>query len=318
MKKSIVLAIVILLSFTILRPTTSEAAAVDAAYRNADTQGYALQTLTKAFNKIIHNGDIATIDEDYDELSSAIKKTERAIGQVSGASRRKALNEKYVTPAKVARERVIYEVSQYRLISIMHKTFENNDFKKLEQEYAKLQRLIKRAGEIKEAGGYEALPESVVDELAYLDQWMLDRFTFTPIEWMKMYQQNDLSFASEIITTENPFISNNGSSYTNGVTHTNANSSGQHFYKLDGQYSTLEGTLVLNQSWNKEEKTYVGVLRVYAGESLSSMELVYEYNPIYSDKTEPITFNANISGASLVWVDYAKNTALVNTNFKRD
>ncbi|MFD2216453.1 hypothetical protein [Metabacillus endolithicus] len=56
------------------------------------------------------------IDESYYNFGSEIKKTERAIGKVSGSASRKSLNDKYVTPAKIARERVIYEVSQVILI----------------------------------------------------------------------------------------------------------------------------------------------------------------------------------------------------------
>lgn len=42
---------------------------------------------------------------------------EATIGKVYGSTSRRILLDYYITPAKVAKERVIYEVSQFRLLN---------------------------------------------------------------------------------------------------------------------------------------------------------------------------------------------------------
>ncbi len=129
---------------------TTYASSLDDAVNVGDKLANHLET----FEKSINSGDIVSINEQYDGFSNDIKKVERAIGKVSGKNKRDNLNAKYVRPAKIARERVIYEVSQYRLINIIEGLFESGHDEKAKQNLAKLDRLKKGAVEIKNAGGY--------------------------------------------------------------------------------------------------------------------------------------------------------------------
>lgn len=176
--KKILLAILLTLFTASILPTTSSAA-TDTNYANAAGAGKKLLQKTNAFNQTIGNGDLYYIDEQYDAFSAEIKKVERAIGKVSGSKNRKYLNDTYVKVAKVARERVIYEVSQYRLIAVITDSYYNSEFTKMKNDYAKLDRLKKRAVAIKQAGGYKALPASVNQELSAYINWFSDKLTQT-------------------------------------------------------------------------------------------------------------------------------------------
>ncbi|PGT83284.1 hypothetical protein [Bacillus sp. AFS040349] len=134
--------------------------------QNAINLGEQLQPQLRMFNGAIDSGYIKNIDDKYDALSQQIKNVEKAIGKVSGSSNRKQLNEKYVTPAKIARERVIYEVSQYRLLNAIDTKLFTNASVNISGDLAKLDRLQKRAVQIKEAGGYKSLPNSIDASLA--------------------------------------------------------------------------------------------------------------------------------------------------------
>jgi trimeric autotransporter adhesin len=88
----------------------------------------------------------------YDNLSAAIKKAESAIGKVYGSSVRAAFLSEFVVPAKIAKETVIYEVSRYNLLKEIDADVEAGNLKVAEEKFAKLERLEKRAKEIKEEG----------------------------------------------------------------------------------------------------------------------------------------------------------------------
>lgn len=147
--------------FTLTGIPDITAASSSTTYISANNQGNRLKDLTEAFNNKINKGDLILIDESYDNFSSEIKKTERAIGKVSGSANRKSLNDKYVTPAKIARERVIFEVSQIRLIKDIEKLIQYTNYRSAIESSNKLDRLKRRASEIKLAGGYKALPQQI-------------------------------------------------------------------------------------------------------------------------------------------------------------
>ncbi|MFD2214973.1 hypothetical protein [Metabacillus endolithicus] len=305
--------IIIALLFTILvgslLPATSEAS-TDVNYNNAVKQGNSLRLLTISFNATIDDGDIAVIDSMYDELSSEIKKTEKMIGKVSGSKNRKTLNEKYVTPAKVARERVIYEVSQFRLLFVIEDWFQKNDFESMEKDYAKLERLKKRAVEIKKAGGYKALPTSVNNELDSYEQWIKDRFTFTPIEQMPVFQTHQDAYTYRL-SEDLQFNSNTRYLYDNGlaliwrysVEH-------REVYWLNGNYDTISGKIVIGKQ--NEGVDWAGSLKIKVDGSE-----VY-YTDIPATITEPWEFDVDLRGANLVEVTLrGSNIALTDTNFNR-
>lgn len=139
--------------------------------QNAKSLGQNLTVELNDFNKLIDSGSIKEIHLAYDSLSQQIKNTEKAIGKISGKTNRNNLNEKYVRPAKIARERVIYEVSQFRLLESIDEKLSSSAEANVSSDLAKLERLKKRAVEIKKAGGYKSLiytiPESLKD-------WELD------------------------------------------------------------------------------------------------------------------------------------------------
>lgn len=122
-----------MIALTIGVTTQASAAPPSVAYKDADKSGKVLTELRLSFEESIDAGNLELIDISYDDYSAAIKKTERAIGKVSGKTNRRALLEKYVTPAKIARERVIYEVSQLRLLHIILGLQSSTNSQKLKQ-----------------------------------------------------------------------------------------------------------------------------------------------------------------------------------------
>ncbi|MED4464478.1 hypothetical protein [Metabacillus fastidiosus] len=88
----------------------------------------------------------------YNKLSDTIKKAERVIGKVRGEQVRKAFGDKFLQDAKLTREALIYEVSQYQLLNKIAEKVAKEDFNGLDAELAKLDRLKERAVAIKEAG----------------------------------------------------------------------------------------------------------------------------------------------------------------------
>ncbi|MFY4775152.1 hypothetical protein [Metabacillus sp. RGM 3146] len=173
MKKRLLAGIstAVILSSGIISSATAQAAVSHSAsssqsYKEAVKQGSLLSGKTAAYINTIKGGDISKISSSYTGLTLQVKNTEKAAGKVAGSSNRAALLNKYVKPAKIQVERTIYEVSEYRLLSSM-KTNISDDNYQIDDDMNKLQRLKKRAVQIKQAGGYQALPDSVNRSLHY-------------------------------------------------------------------------------------------------------------------------------------------------------
>ncbi|MRX72154.1 hypothetical protein GJU40_08320 [Bacillus lacus] len=101
----------------------------------------------------------------YDQFSDDIRKAESVVSRIYGPDNRKVFNDRFVTPAKIAKETVIYEVSIYRLLDRIE-GFVNADNKQAAIEhFAMLERLEKRAASIKadgnalHSGQYQSLPK---------------------------------------------------------------------------------------------------------------------------------------------------------------
>ncbi|MCD7034481.1 CAP domain-containing protein [Metabacillus sp. GX 13764] len=127
----------------------------------AANEGASLQKETLQFGELIKKGDLYSINSSYDSFTYQLKQTENAIGKVAGQKNRDKLNETYVRPAKIAKERVIYEVSEYRLI---HKTgidLLNNETSLAGKKTRMLGRLAERAIQIKAAGYYASIPSAI-------------------------------------------------------------------------------------------------------------------------------------------------------------
>lgn len=128
-------------------------------------QGEKLMVALADFNKAIDSGNIQTINSLYDEYTKRIKHVELHVGRIYGSAARKIVGDKYIRPGKIAQERVIYEVSQYRLIDVISQHLLDKNTTIIDSELAKLSRLNVRAAEIKKAGGYKALPTKVDSDI---------------------------------------------------------------------------------------------------------------------------------------------------------
>jgi len=160
---SFVLSVCMIL--TLYTPGKAEASTKSTAIDSGEYLLYILKNYTKTIN----SGEIYDIDAQYDNLSNQIKKTEQAIGKVPGSSTRNALLAKYVKPAKIARERVIYEVSQYRLLKSIGKNAIANKESVVTEDLKKLDRLKRRAVEIKKAGNYQSVPSLINKQLQSIE-----------------------------------------------------------------------------------------------------------------------------------------------------
>ena len=136
----------------------------------ATVQGTITQISLTHFNRAIGSANIANVNNLYDSFTRKIRTTEVAIGQVYGSANRKALNDQYITPAKIAVERTIYEVSIYRLLLKIDVLISSNKIDQAKSELSKLDRLKRRAIEIKQAGGYQSLPSRISSDLNKLEE----------------------------------------------------------------------------------------------------------------------------------------------------
>lgn len=140
---------------------TNPALAANTSYRDAENVGKQLVQKNRLVVESIKAGDLEKVDVLYDDFTNTIGKMERAIGKVSGSSNRSKLLTQYVNPSKVTKERVIYEISQLRLLESIERSFLDGSSSKGNSDLRKLDRLKKRAIEIKKAGGYAQLPARI-------------------------------------------------------------------------------------------------------------------------------------------------------------
>ncbi|UGB30559.1 hypothetical protein [Metabacillus sp. B2-18] len=144
---------------------SSVSATTNPRYKDADNLGNMLNDRKAMVEEAINDGDLVKVNELYDDFTTYIKKTERAIGKVPGKSNRDNLLKTYVRPSKITKERVIYEVSQIRLMKIIENLQKNGKREEAIEQFSKLERLKKRAVEIKNAGGYQSLPIQISEYL---------------------------------------------------------------------------------------------------------------------------------------------------------
>jgi len=115
------------------------------------------------------------MEKAYDFLSSEIRRTERAIGRVYGPEPRRLVGNKFVLPAKIARETVIWEMTRYKLLKDMDAQLDRGNINQMEENFALLNRLERRSVEIKAAGNalhpgsYPNLPEMEASLKAFRD-----------------------------------------------------------------------------------------------------------------------------------------------------
>ncbi|MBS2970719.1 peptidase M14 [Metabacillus sp. KIGAM252] len=89
----------------------------------------------------------------YDELSRQLNKEEASIGKVYGSSVRSLFGQKYLVPAKIAKETVIYEISRYRLLAEIKELKANGTNPDiLNEKFNLYDRLTERSAAVKKAG----------------------------------------------------------------------------------------------------------------------------------------------------------------------
>lgn len=140
--------------------------------QEAISQGNMLLKVLASYNEAIDFGYIDNIDGEYDYFTNEIKLTQAKIGKVYGETNRNQLNSKFIKPSKVAIERTIYEISQHRLLNKIENLLDTNQKDKAGIELSKLNRLKKRAVQIKETGGYKAIPSQIQEDLDNREQWI--------------------------------------------------------------------------------------------------------------------------------------------------
>ncbi|MEC2074581.1 hypothetical protein [Metabacillus fastidiosus] len=164
MKKIILFVLIAVLFVTPITFLSSKQPVSAQSISNYDAsvkQGEIVKVTNTLLNSEIKNADIEMIDTYYNHLTAEVKQLEQSIGRVPGSTKRKKLADTYLVPAKVTIERVIYEVSQYRLMLQISDSIGNGEIEKAESNMMKLERLKKRAVMIKQAGGYEELPFAI-------------------------------------------------------------------------------------------------------------------------------------------------------------
>ncbi|MEC2075363.1 hypothetical protein [Metabacillus fastidiosus] len=168
---SIVIAGLLLTPIHFLSTEQPVSAQTVSSYDAAVKQGEKVKAITSSLNTSINQGIIKKVNIDYDLLVPEVKKLEQSIGKVSGSTNRKKLEATYLVPAKVAIERVIYEVSQYRLMLLLldWRYGIGPDAAEYENMMLKLERLKERAAHIKQTGGYKELPPAIDAELRKIE-----------------------------------------------------------------------------------------------------------------------------------------------------
>ncbi|MGD7006969.1 hypothetical protein [Metabacillus sp. 84] len=172
--------------------TAPAAVAASQAYVQADKSGNALAAKTKAYEQAIGTKKMSVIDSQYNGVLNAIKSTEILIGKVSGASRRQALLTKYISPAKAARDKTTYEISQYRLLEKMETRIYTPDYK-IDQDLGVLDRLKRRTAEVKKSANLPALDPEITNSLLKKEAVVEGEYTSTYIDGYRILIDQDKS-----------------------------------------------------------------------------------------------------------------------------
>jgi NlpC/P60 family/SbsC C-terminal domain len=105
-------------------------------------------TSTMISNQVLNDDSVAM----YHQHSANIKKSETVYSRLYGSELRKRFNNESITPAKIARETVIYEVSMYGLLGTIEDTVDQGNNDQARNLLQKYDRLENRAHEIKVLG----------------------------------------------------------------------------------------------------------------------------------------------------------------------
>ncbi|MRX73682.1 peptidase M14 [Bacillus lacus] len=90
---------------------------------------------------------------EYEKLSSEILRADRTLSRVYGAAYRDLFREKYIVPAKITKETVIFEISRALLLKEVQVLLaEKADTALIDEKLAMYDRLVVRSRTIKEAG----------------------------------------------------------------------------------------------------------------------------------------------------------------------
>lgn len=129
------------------------------------TQGELLRIYTDHYNQVILTGNLVNLNSLYDAFTLQLKKTEAMVGRTSGKKNRQQLNDQYIRSAKIAKERTIYEISEYRLMNYIDAKLNQANIENAQNDFSKLARLRQRSVDIKNAGRYTLLPRVITQTL---------------------------------------------------------------------------------------------------------------------------------------------------------
>ncbi|MGP4078997.1 M14 family zinc carboxypeptidase [Pseudalkalibacillus sp. R45] len=140
---------------------------------------------------------------EYDALSYDIRKMERVIGKVYGGTYRDLMLDKYIVPAKITKETIIYEISRYDLLNEIDTQIDRKEYDTVEYNLGVLERLERRSIEIKEAGNelypgrYPTL-EGFEETLDSQKQTVLQKYNDALVSDAEMYLGEAETIADEV------------------------------------------------------------------------------------------------------------------------
>ncbi|MGG3887949.1 NlpC/P60 family protein [Metabacillus fastidiosus] len=109
----------------------------------------------------------------YHSFSEDIRKSEKVYSRLSGSDLRKRFNQESITPAKISKETVIYEVSMYGLLKVIEDTVAQGNVSEAQSLLEKYNRLENRASEIKILGN--SIHENAYNNLETINAQLKER-----------------------------------------------------------------------------------------------------------------------------------------------
>lgn len=180
-----------------------------AVFIDTEKTGAQLTAMNSELIKLIDAGilDEHTV-EAYHKFSYQIKKAELFINKLYGPHVRDIAAEKYVLPAKITKETVIYEISRYMLMEEIQINIGDGKLDLVESQLAELNRLERRSAEIKEAGNklypgrYRELPGFEAVLVAIKQEIMKEYEALKPEEEQVQEQEGSTQEVDPAVNTE--------------------------------------------------------------------------------------------------------------------
>lgn len=161
-----------LLVFSLVLTIGSNDFVLAATTQNSETvvinEGKELKSLLASISKSISAGDIEQVSKKYDSFNKQIILVQGKLAKITDKGKKKNLYNSYVKSSIATKERVMYEVSEFRLLNGLDKYLIAKNEKQINASLEKLSKLKKQATDIKKKKHYSALPKSI---RSYLLNW---------------------------------------------------------------------------------------------------------------------------------------------------